>query len=484
MGKITNPVRFSAYFGLDPDFLIEKGALDPTLNLDTNLFIDPMLLETSQHRVIREDAFQSYSQHFSNVITLLNASQSKNDTYWRQARRLMSFPEIKNTCLGYGSSSVSGSGSGSSITDVVMQTACDVVRLGITDPNMFVVMAIFEEGIGPDRISDMTTNVIVESLIKFTEDVLKGTSVPTTLVRITAGNGRSYSAHLPINPFIKGGKTGVLLVPSDIVRDLPIAHVWSDISDAAHRSHVVRHGVNRQIGEIWERKTLKDKATLKDWALHSPSGFQQLLDSLKAVDTTPYDTKKDPKGELYWNHILETIAQAEPCRIEQPEQWTFEAVKLVTEQIIAQFRFLIEDRRLSEELYSDGKPRPEKSAQRMFFAVAHSYCKANNIDLTPEADTGNGPVDFKLSVGYSGRVLVEIKLSTNTKLVTGYTRQLEAYARAEEPVCCYYLVIDVGQMGNKRKQLNIIQKQRNEKHYPTKFIRYIDGLRRPPASHL
>ena len=66
---------------------------------------------------------------------------------------------------------------------------------------------------------------------------------------------------------------------------------------------------------------------------------------------------------------------------------------------VDQFQFLIEKRRLSEELYHEGDPRPEKSAQRLFFAVAHAYCKANNLDLTPEADTGNGPVDFKMSSG-------------------------------------------------------------------------------------
>jgi hypothetical protein len=56
-------------------------------------------------------------------------------------------------------------------------------------------------------------------------------------------------------------------------------------------------------------------------------------------------------------------------------------------------------RRFSEELYHAGRPRPEKAAQRLFFAVAHAYCKAHNLDLTPKADTGNGPGDFKVSAG-------------------------------------------------------------------------------------
>src|SRR6202008_2938636 len=98
-------------------------------------------------------------------------------------------------------------------------------------------------------------------------------------------------------------------------------------------------------------------------------------------------------------------------------------------------------------LYHQGSPRPEKAAQRLFFAVAHAYCKANDIDLTPEADTGNGPVDFKMSSGFTGRVLVEIKLSTNPKVVAGYAKQLETYKEAEETTRGFYVMIDVGQMG-------------------------------------
>jgi hypothetical protein len=48
-----------------------------------------------------------------------------------------------------------------------MQTAKAIVDLGIDDPDLFVAMGLFEEGIGPDRISDMATNVIFPDLIAF-----------------------------------------------------------------------------------------------------------------------------------------------------------------------------------------------------------------------------------------------------------------------------------------------------------------------------
>lgn len=81
--------------------------------------------------------------------------------------------------------------------------------------------------------------------------------------------------------------------------------------------------------------------------------------------------------------------------------------------------------------------------------VALSYCEANNLDITPEAETGRGPVDFKFSNALDGRILVEIRLSKNGQLVTGYTKQLDIYNAAEKSFDSRYLVIDVGSMGKK-----------------------------------
>jgi hypothetical protein len=113
MAKIVNPVRFSDYFGLDAATLVDAGVLNPTLNAETGLFIDPMLIEDSQHAEIREGARATYAAHFTTVIKLLRGSQIPGDAAWRNALRYLFFPEIKSTCLGYGAQSVSGSGSGS-----------------------------------------------------------------------------------------------------------------------------------------------------------------------------------------------------------------------------------------------------------------------------------------------------------------------------------------------------------------------------------
>src|SRR5690606_6224979 len=67
-----------------------------------------------------------------------------------------------------------------------------------------------------------------------------------------------------------------------------------------------------------------------------------------------------------------------------------------------------------------------------------------DLDISPESDGGAGPVDFKVSKGASSKALLELKRSTNPKLVDGYTKQLDAYRASEGTTRAHYIVIDVG----------------------------------------
>jgi hypothetical protein len=90
----------------------------------------------------------------------------------------------------------------------------------------------------------------------------------------------------------------VILVPTDILRDLPIAADWSDVAAAASKNQALRQKVNKQIAEIWRRRTLKDKDELRRWAMSSGDAFRIYLELLRGAKPKPYDTEGDPLGEL------------------------------------------------------------------------------------------------------------------------------------------------------------------------------------------
>ena len=97
------------------------------------------------------------------------------------------------------------------MTGQYMETAREIVALGVDDPDLFVAMALFEEGVGPDRISDMTANVIFGDLLRFNTRVLAEIGVPGTPMQLRLRNGRTFDAVLPVNPYLKDGGPVVLV---------------------------------------------------------------------------------------------------------------------------------------------------------------------------------------------------------------------------------------------------------------------------------
>ena len=204
-----------------------------------------------------------------------------------------------------------------------------------------------------------------------------------------------------------------------------------------------------------------------------------------SIEKKPYNFITDRKGEITWTQLLgngNEFFEQNPLILSLKDQPSINDIYTVVNQIVQQFKVLIEDKGLWKELWIGNKPRLEKSAQRIFFAVADTYCKANNIDITPEADSGGGAVDFKFSNSYKGRILVEIKLSTNSKIIKGYESQLQIYKAAEETDKAIYLVIDVGSMGKKDKRLLDIKNQATKNGLSTSEIVFVDGGKKLSAS--
>jgi hypothetical protein len=476
MGKIKNPATIASEFNIEVALLDKLGVVNVLLNTDTLVFIDPMLLEESSHIEIREGAYNSYKGRFEKIIKLLSVSKGDNDVPWRNAKRLFKFSEISWTCLGYGTS-VKGSGFGKDLVASTLDTASQIVALGVDDIDLFMALALFEEGIGPDRISDMTTNIIIDDLIAFSARVNETLKLPT----------EEYKVGASIYNIVKNPYSGqpLLFVPNDIVRDLPIASDWSDISRVVRENEELRERVNYHIGEIWANMTKKQKQQLKKSALKSKEAFQQVIDMIREVNPTPYDFKNDKNGESFWTELLNTIPKSHPFDLSTYSNRKLkpEEVVEVVNKILFQFQDLIENKGLWKELWDEnGKPRKEKASQRLLFAVAYSYCKANDLDLTPEADSGNGPVDFKLSQGNDSKVVVEIKLSTNGSLVHGYEKQLEIYKDADDTNLGVFLIIDVGGIG---KKYGVVQKIRSEflkEKGHASDIWYVDGNQKASAS--
>lgn len=474
MARFANPILFSHYFKIDPDTLDQAGLIDPFLNVDLELFIDPILLQKSSNPEIAEDAHKQFCKHFASFIKLLSLSKKVDDAPWKGAKKLLDLSEPPENGLGYGGSSRSGSSRPEEIRLAIMRTATEIIEAGSVSPEMVSLMGFFEEGVGPDTISDFTTRVIFKNLAKITSDFCDSVNLEPR----TAFEGSS-SIRLPVYEDARGKHNLYILVPKDIVRDLPIANDWSDVRDAVMANSKIRDTVNLFLAGIIEPTLSETKEALKKAVLSSAAIFQ-FLETIKD-NTENYDPIKDTLGYYHYrNMLISELEKTIPRSRHDLSKGPIEIKKIVLEAIDL-FKRHIEVGDLWRELWVDGRPKKERAAQLMFQAVADAYCKANDIDMSPEANMGGGPVDFKFSVGYKARVLVEIKRDSGT-VRHGYETQLEHYKEASDSFYGIFVVIDFGNMGGKLEEINKIRNERIANGEMASDIIVIDAQPKKSAS--
>ena len=274
MGKVGKIIFFSDYFHIDRSKLAEMGVFNPMLNLDTHLFIDPLLLKSSKHPIIREQAFDEYNEFFSNIIKLLPKSKCPGDFVWKVVESKFPKKEIGGTCLGYGANSTSGRGISAKVLTSLLNTAKQIVDIGITDPELFSLLPLFNKGIGPDTISDITTSAIHKSLLNFTAEQAKKLQIPLVKCEI---EGELFEVIK--NPCKK--RSYIILLPTDILRDLPLVRDWDDIANAASFNHNLRIRVNKLVASIFRIRSKQRQKNYINSILADKSAIQDLIQTIK-----------------------------------------------------------------------------------------------------------------------------------------------------------------------------------------------------------
>jgi hypothetical protein len=311
-------ILFSDQFGVDAGWLESKGLFNPTLDVDSPLFIDPFLLPGSKHKEFSGAGFEAYEGHFSEICRRLLISEQPGDKAWVAALKMFQFGEVaglNGTCLGYSKHSTSGRAFGKIKSRKSVNWANNVIRLGVKDPELFSALPLFEDGIGPDLISDMTTKIILKEIVAFNNRILNeihaelGVDVPINDLRVGSLNVR-----MPTNPF-SDAPTPVILLPADILKHLPIAENPFQIAEAAFENAELRDRVNEHISEIFKIRTKAEKAAITKRAMQTGQAFQALLDALKLAEKTPYDLKSDPQGLLQWSPIAEAYSNLYKLKI-------------------------------------------------------------------------------------------------------------------------------------------------------------------------
>jgi hypothetical protein len=206
----------------DVDFVI------PRIGIDLPLGIDPFLMFKSRDEELRR-LHQIITDHFNTGVRAVSSGMLDI------ADEIFDFPEVAAIGLGYTKSGKRGSGLGGYLRDLIIETV--KASPGLQERGVLHVeeMQLLASGIGPDRISDISANILKGYLIEYTQrqaeiwgvPLRRGIPLPHIYDETTQSWIDSY-VDLPVSPV---DNTPVLFVPRRIVRVLP----WINYDDFLQR---------------------------------------------------------------------------------------------------------------------------------------------------------------------------------------------------------------------------------------------------------
>lgn len=410
------------------DVVEKNGIFDSIINSDSKFYINIIRLKNTNCKYFAK-SYQRINNYFKNIIKLLTASDKKNDRFFREALSKFNFHGVKGINLGF-STSGKDIGFGYKTSKNVISDAFDIVKKGILDPEIFHLIGLFEENIGPDRLSDMIATIIYEDIVSYTKYINKELSiVPEKRKHLEFRNG------IVQNPY---KKCDLLYLPIDILHQLPIMREWEDLEQVAHKNRIIREQMNNAIGEQWYKISTRDKKRyIKQTFFYNKSNCKKIIDEYREAKINSYDL----------NDNFEYAVSTTFKKIERSGVLSFLShgnsdnnSLSITLQIIDTFKNWIEENKGWDVLQSLPKCNKEKLAQRLLHLSGKNICKDHNWDLSFEPNEGAGPVDMKVSRG-NDKTLVEIKLSSNPNYFSGLEKQLIKYGKSENTSKLVYLYI-------------------------------------------
>lgn len=451
----NQPIYFSDYFKIDKAKLKKLCTFDPILNYDTALFVEPLLLVKSSSDIIAT-AKKTYDEFFLIILKLLRNSKQENDKAWKGAKGLINFPEYKYTCIGYAGDSIVGSGSGREFNDKILKGAKEMIEISRDEPEILPFLSLLEEGIGGDRISDMTQKIIDKEICEYTIDIMKKIDFTGKTIKHQRENGEIY--HLPYNPY---SKCSLKLLPEDILMSLPVANnVANWTLHAIDENSRLRDRINKDLGSNWEKETKKYKREkIIDKIKTDKEFFLEIIRALRDSNIEHYDLEKDSEGLYRWLLDSEKFIKLQSFEKTAKCEDSLEAIAFEIQVIINHFQDLIENKELYKMFWSQIGSRfinvREHYSKMLFYVICDSWLKPKDSNIKVYQDSSR---DLKFTISNKFNVFLNIKHASNNHLETAYKDQLEFYQDNQNSKG-FFMVLNFKEEKNKQfKNVKLIQK--------------------------
>lgn len=449
----TTKVYFSDFFEVSPHLIEQYGALNISLINDLPLFVDPFLLFNSaipEYKRLHEQMLE-YLGFLRDEAVKVNGNIPNN-----LLRAWYSFPEIKQTWLGFSRNGNMGRGPGlefaRSLSGSLNGLFRDFDKSDVANPHI-EKFCLIKEGIGRDNISDFTTNLIHEFLLDYTQTFCKEYINPKFLRKFSIRHVSfnydtcSWKTKDFILPCFNGNY--VLLTPKDIltkdenwINKKDLALNFLDVA-ASIPNEQLRAQLNHYFhSALPKRKTKTGK--IKENSLSEKinamsvvvQNFPEFLDYyLKYKEERSKEASAFASNKV--NEVENIFVKQLPVLLNLLQQNTafYDAVSNTREATYQRIMYLkdcIEKQGCYRIFYNKHKPVSNEVDLHIMFKLTWY---GTRYDVNREVNNGTGPVDFKISNGALDMSLVEFKLASNTQLKKNLSNQLETYQKTNQTLC-------------------------------------------------
>ena len=427
-------LMYSEYLHVSHQALLDKGVFDGSLDEDSLLHVDPLLLKKCPIEDFHGayDEFIDYFNRFIDLVPLVKSHQMSDRAY-RAIYKNFVFNERANTGLGYSSHGTHGRGIGGTLSIQLSNSAIEIINAGFTNPRIFALLPLFEDNIGADRISDMAIAILFRRFARYTQRVSKELGVEVKHFR--------YNGEIMELPAYK--KSPIIFVPMSILSDLPRALDYDSIDRVCDYNENLKRRLAQLIGLNWQEYQSFHKPQVKEAMFGNPAYLNDILERYNKFEAVSYDFNVDTKNKYLRFRLDDLICNRPLDLLQYQNQDAPKIVYQVTLAILEQFKNLVEDNYMWRIFTRKGRNPDETDWQYYLLTVAYTYIKAANldIDVNRESNPGVGALDFKFSRGAKGRTIVEIKRSSNQDFLHGYVTQLSTYMKAESAEYGLFMII-------------------------------------------
>ncbi|MFA6458557.1 MAG: hypothetical protein WCV72_04200 [Patescibacteria group bacterium] len=434
---------FSEIFNVDHSIVESYGALDISLVCDNPAFVDPFLIFANPEYKNLHDFIIEYLKFLRDLSQKSDSLDLEDGIF----KHYYKFPEVKEVWLGYSAIGNAGLGNSKVFADSLYRNLNKIFsnfgkeKEGITKSQHLEKLCLIEEGIGVDKISDFTINLIKEFFLRYTEkfaqkhidkSLLKEFAVPKVSFDF---ENQIWKGSKFILPYItrNGKEQFVLLVPKDIIAKYD---TWISRNDflkndtsifASIENDEIRAKINKYFNDQLNIKITKHGQE-KDFSKKSRKGaLQKTMREFPAIVDYYIRYKESEEDKALENNLLDAEnvdLYLDVANIKRElRKRKFGKITVIDDciQRILFFKQTLESN--SNSLYLKEKSLQEKQLQLMFKNATYGSL----FDYNSEVNNGRGPIDFIVSFGINEKIGIEFKLASNSKLKQNLLNQGKVY---------------------------------------------------------